>query len=121
MGPIGNFVGALWFFMLFLAAITSSISMYQPSLAFFQESLGWSRKNATSLMVGICLVASFLVMYYSKGSIFWATIDDWVGTFLIFVLAMVQIIASAGSSASTAAGKRRTRAPASASPVSTSS
>ena len=32
-------------------------------------------------------------MYYSKGSIFWATIDDWVGTFLIFVLAMVQIIA----------------------------
>lgn len=93
MGPVGTLVGALWFFMLFLAAITSSISMYQPSLAFFQESLGWSRKNATSLMVGICLVASFLVMYYSKGSIFWATIDDWVGTFLIFVLAMVQIIA----------------------------
>ena len=31
-------------------------------------------------------------MYYSKGSIFWGTIDDWVGTFLIFVLAMVQII-----------------------------
>jgi SNF family Na+-dependent transporter len=92
MGAFGNFVGAVWFFMLFLAAITSSISMYQPSLAFFGESLGWSRKNATALMVGICIVASFLVMYYSKGSIFWATIDDWVGTFLIYVLAMVQII-----------------------------
>ena len=37
--------------MLFLAAITSSISMYQPSLAFFQESLGWSRKAATTLIV----------------------------------------------------------------------
>ena len=92
MGPIGNFVGALWFFMLFLAAITSSISMYQPSLAFFEETLGWTRKNATTLMVVICVFASFLVMYYSKGSIFWATIDDWVGTFLIFVLAMIQII-----------------------------
>ena len=92
MGPIGTVVGALWFFMLFLAAITSSISMYQPSLAFFEETLGWSRRNATTLMVGICIVGSFLVMYYSKGSIFWATIDDWVGTFLIFVLAMVQII-----------------------------
>jgi neurotransmitter:Na+ symporter, NSS family len=92
MGPVGTVVGAMWFFMLFLAAITSSISMYQPSLAFFEESLGWSRRNATSLMVGICLVASFLVMYFSKGSIFWATIDDWIGTFLIFVLAMVQII-----------------------------
>jgi SNF family Na+-dependent transporter len=92
MGPIGNAVGAIWFFMLFLAAITSSISMYQPSLAFFQESLGWTRKSATTLMVSICVIGSFLVMFYSRGSIFWSTIDDWVGTFLIFILAMVEII-----------------------------
>jgi SNF family Na+-dependent transporter len=92
MGAFGNAVGAIWFFMLFLAAITSSISMYQPSLAFFQESLGWTRKRATTLMVAICVAGSFLVMYFSRGSIFWGTIDDWVGTFLIFILAMVEII-----------------------------
>jgi NSS family neurotransmitter:Na+ symporter len=92
MGPLGNAIGAIWFFMLFLAAITSSISMYQPSLAFFQESLGWTRKQATTLMVAICVFGSFLVMYYSRNSIFWTTIDDWVGTFLIFILAMVEII-----------------------------
>jgi len=92
MGVFGNFIGAVFFFMLFLAAITSSVSMYQPSLAFFQEALGWSRKQATTLMVSICIFGSFLVMYFSKGGIFWSTIDDWVGTFLIFVLAMVQII-----------------------------
>src|SRR5687768_14048819 len=92
MGAFGPFIGATWFFMLFLAAITSSISMYQPSLAFFEESLGWTRQKATTLMVGVCLVGSFLVMYYSKGSVFLGTLDDWVGTFLIFVLAMVQII-----------------------------
>jgi NSS family neurotransmitter:Na+ symporter len=92
MGPFGNVIGAIWFFMLFLAAITSSISMYQPALAFFQEALGTTRKSATTLMVAICIVGSFLVMYYSKDGIFWSTIDDWVGTYLIFVLAMVQII-----------------------------
>ncbi|MGH7898071.1 MAG: sodium-dependent transporter [Candidatus Binatia bacterium] len=92
MGVLGNFIGATWFFMLFLAAITSSISMYQPSLAFFQESLGWSRRAATALLVAITLVASFLVMYYSKDGTFRSAIDDWVGTFLIFVLASVQII-----------------------------
>ena len=92
MGAFGNLIGAIFFFMLFLAAITSSISMYQPSLAFFQEALGWSRQRATTLMVSICVVGSFLVMYYSKDGIFWSTIDDWVGTFLIFILAMVQII-----------------------------
>jgi NSS family neurotransmitter:Na+ symporter len=90
--PFGNAIGAVWFFMLFLAAITSSISMYQPALAFFQESLGWNRKKATMLLVFVCVVGSFLVMYYSRDGIFWSTIDDWVGTFLIFVLAMVQII-----------------------------
>ncbi|MCM2269001.1 MAG: sodium-dependent transporter [Thermoanaerobaculia bacterium] len=92
MGAFGNLIGAVFFFMLFLAAITSSISMYQPSLAFFQESLGWSRKQATTLMVSLCVFGSALVMYFSKGGHFLATIDDWVGTFLIFVLAMVQII-----------------------------
>jgi len=92
MGAIGPAIGAIWFFMLFLAAITSSISMYQPSLAFFEESLGWDRRRATGLLIAICLVGSFLVMYFSRGSIFLGTIDDWVGTFLIFVLAMVQLI-----------------------------
>lgn len=92
MGGLGNVIGAIWFFMLFLAAITSSISMYQPALAFFQESLGWNRKQATTLMVGICVFGSFLVMYFSAGGRFRTAIDDWVGTFLIFILAMVQII-----------------------------
>ncbi|MBI4054677.1 MAG: sodium-dependent transporter [Elusimicrobia bacterium] len=90
--PLGNLVGAIWFFMLFLAAITSSISMYQPALAFFREALGWSKRSATTLLVITCSIGSFLVMYYSKGGIFWSTIDDWVGTFFIFILAMVQAV-----------------------------
>lgn len=93
MGSAGNVIGAIWFFMLFLAAITSSISMYQPTLAFFEESLGWNRKKATMLLVVVAVIGSFLVMYYSAGGIFQSTIDDWVGTFLIFILAMIQIIA----------------------------
>ncbi|MFN6109213.1 MAG: sodium-dependent transporter [Planctomycetota bacterium] len=91
MGPAGNFIGFVWFFMLFLAAITSSISMYQPTLAFFEESLGISRKRGTTFLVTIAMIGSFLVMYYSKGLEFLSTIDDWVGTLLIFVLAGVQI------------------------------
>ncbi len=92
MGPAGNFIGAIWFFMLFLAAITSSISMYQPTLAFLDESLGISKKKGITLMVSICVLGSFLVMYYSKDGEFRTAIDDWVGTFFIYVLAAVQII-----------------------------
>ena len=93
MGAIGPLVGAIWFFMLFLAAITSSISMYQPAVAFLQESLGVDRVRSTLYVVAICLVGSFLVIYYSQGGVLWSTIDFWVGTFLILVMAMLEIIA----------------------------
>ncbi|HXV63292.1 MAG TPA: sodium:calcium symporter [Vicinamibacteria bacterium] len=92
MGPLGNTVGAVWFLMLFLAAITSSLSMYQPTVAFFQESLGITRKAAVALLAITCIGGSLPVLYFSEGGVFRTTIDDWVGTFCIFVLAAVQII-----------------------------
>ena len=90
--PAGNVFGALWFFMLFLAAITSSLSMLQPAKAFFQEALGLTHKAATMLVAGIGLGGNVLVLYFSEGTTFLNTIDFWIGTFLIFVVAMVQII-----------------------------
>jgi NSS family neurotransmitter:Na+ symporter len=90
MGAFGNIVGAIWFFMLFLAAITSSISMYQPALAFFREALDLSQKAGTTLVVTIAGIGSFMTMWFSKGGVFLGTLDNWVGTFLVFVLAMGQ-------------------------------
>lgn len=91
MGPAGKFIGAIWFFMLFLAAITSSISMYQPALAFFEESLGRGRQVGTAILVMFCLIGSFMTMYYSKDLLFLDTVDSWMGTLGIYVLAMIQL------------------------------
>lgn len=91
MGAAGKVIGAVWFFMLFLAAITSSISMYQPSLAFFEESLGKGRAVGTGILVVFCLIGSFMTMYFSKDLIFLDTVDSWVGTLGIYVLAMIQL------------------------------
>jgi NSS family neurotransmitter:Na+ symporter len=90
--PLGNLIGALWFFMLFLAAITSSLSMYQPTLAFVQEALGTDRKRATMIVTIIGLCGSAWVVWFSKDAVALGTIDDWVGTFFIVVLAAVQVI-----------------------------
>ncbi|MCP4379723.1 MAG: hypothetical protein GY794_26580, partial [bacterium] len=38
--PAGQFFGFLFFFLLFLAAVTSSLSMLQPSIALLEEGLG---------------------------------------------------------------------------------
>jgi SNF family Na+-dependent transporter len=90
--PAGRLFGFLWFFMLFLAAITSSISMLQPVLAFLEEGLGLKRLGAASLLGAISLIGSGVVIYFSKAGVALDTIDFWVGTIFIFILATVQAI-----------------------------
>jgi NSS family neurotransmitter:Na+ symporter len=92
MGAFENIIGALWFFMLFLAAITSSLSMYQPAVAHVKESLGLTHTRATSIIATIGFIGAMLTLWFTAGGSFWNTVDFWVGTYLIFVLAMVQII-----------------------------
>ena len=52
MMPGGQFFGFLWFFMLFVAAITSSVSMLQPVIAFFEEGFGLKR-HASAAILGL--------------------------------------------------------------------
>ena len=47
----------------------------------------------TLYVVALCLVGSVMVIYFTEGAVFWSTIDFWVGTFLILILAMLEIIA----------------------------
>jgi SNF family Na+-dependent transporter len=92
MGVFENFIGAVWFLMLFLAAITSSLSMYQPAVALVKESLGWSHAKATGMIAALGLLGGALTLWYTQGGSFWSTVDFWIGTYLIFVMAGVQII-----------------------------
>lgn len=92
MGAFGNFIGALWFFMLFLAAITSSLSMLQPVKSFVQESVGLSHRAAVALVVGVSGLGSLWVLWASGDGVARHVIDFWVGTAMIFVLAGVQIV-----------------------------
>ncbi len=44
--PGGNFIGALFFLLLLVAALTSSISMLEVPVAYFIDEKKWSRKKA---------------------------------------------------------------------------
>jgi hypothetical protein len=87
-----NVIGAIWFFMLWLAAITSSLSMYAPAVAHLKEATGWTHTKSTAAIAGIGTIGAVLTLWFTQGGAFWSTVDFWVGTYLIFVLAMVQII-----------------------------
>jgi SNF family Na+-dependent transporter len=90
MMPFGRFFGFLWFFMLFLAAITSSLSMLQPVIAFFEEGLGLKRHASVAFLMLITALGGGFVVYFSKDLKALDTMDFWVGTMAIFVLAMIQ-------------------------------
>jgi SNF family Na+-dependent transporter len=88
--PLGRLVGFLWFFLLFLAAITSSLSMLQPAIAFLQEGLGLTRTRAVALLCGVGSAGTMFIVWFSKNLVALDTFDFWIGTFCIFLLASVQ-------------------------------
>ncbi len=55
--PLGNIAGALFFLLLFFAAITSTISMLEAPSAYFMDQYKWNRKKAAWTVA----IAAFLL------------------------------------------------------------
>ncbi len=90
--PAGSIFGALFFLVLFIAAVTSSLSMLQPGIALLEESLGIGRKGSVGLLGTLTALGVGFVSWFTKDLKALDTLDFWVGTFLIFVLATIQIV-----------------------------
>jgi NSS family neurotransmitter:Na+ symporter len=58
--PVGNVWAVLFFLLLFLASLTSTISMSELCIAFFCEQLGMSRRNATLFNTALVIVLGTL-------------------------------------------------------------
>lgn len=89
--PLGYIAGFLFFFLLFLAAVTSSLSMLQPAIALLEEGLGVNRKSSVSILGFMTLCGTGFVLYFSEGTLALSTFDFWIGTFCIYLLAMFQV------------------------------
>jgi NSS family neurotransmitter:Na+ symporter len=90
--PVGWLFGGMFFFLLFLAAITSSLSMLQPGIAFMEEGLGLTRKQSVALLGLLTSIGCLFVVYFSKDIKALDTLDFWVGTVCIFIMATVIIV-----------------------------
>ncbi|HNQ24877.1 MAG TPA: sodium-dependent transporter [Phycisphaerae bacterium] len=90
--PAGALFGGIWFFMLFLAAITSSLSMLQPAIAFLEEGLNVGRRASCALLGLITGAGSLFVIYFSYKLVALDTMDFWVGSVLVYCLALVEVV-----------------------------
>ncbi|MDD6460852.1 MAG: sodium-dependent transporter [Absicoccus porci] len=57
---MGTFAGILFFLLVLLAALTSSIALAESAVSTFEDELGWNRKKSTLLMAAIMIVLGTL-------------------------------------------------------------
>ena len=85
----GNFLGFIWFFLLFFAGATSSVAISMPIIAFLEDEFNLSRK----LAVTITLIFMFLV---AQIPIFMPEaldeMDFWAGTFFVVLFALLEVV-----------------------------
>ncbi len=87
----GNLFGAAWFILLFLAGVTSSISLAQPAVAFLKDELGITKRKAAIVFI----VATFIlcqpsILFYGHGVL--GELDFWGGTFCLVLFATIETI-----------------------------
>jgi len=89
--PMASVLSFLWFTLLFLAGVTSSVSLAQPAVAFLEDEFDISRKKA----VGIFAIISFVlcqpaIFFLSRGVV--NELDFWGGTFCLVLFGTVEAI-----------------------------
>ncbi|MBN2102038.1 MAG: sodium-dependent transporter [Candidatus Aenigmarchaeota archaeon] len=96
--PFGMLIGFLFFFLLFTAALTSSISMLELGAANFIDELKWSRRKAVAFLSAIIFVVGIpsALSFYGSGVSFMGEpfidfMDNSLGTLLMLSSALLCI------------------------------
>jgi SNF family Na+-dependent transporter len=89
--PHGDLLGALWFFLLFIAGITSSLAMGQVVIAFLEDEFDLTRSRAVTLLGAVLFVCTQPVVLFIEYS-YMDELDFWAGTFGLFVFGAIELI-----------------------------
>jgi len=87
--PAGRVLGFLWFFLLFFAGLTSSVSLMQPVIAFFEDEFSWSRSRAVLVTCAFIFVSAQMVIFWDKSI---DEMDFWAGTIGIVLFGFIELI-----------------------------
>lgn len=82
-------LGTLWFGLLFVAGITSSLALSQPTMAFFQDTMGLSRGKAAAA-VGAIILLFVQPVILLPGVL--DEIDYWAGTFGLVLFSTFEVV-----------------------------
>lgn len=89
--PLGALFAGMWFLLLFIAGITSSVSMVQPAMAFLQDELKISRKKAALTLGSIVFLACQPAIFFLGHGVV-DELDFWGGTVFLVLFATIETI-----------------------------
>jgi SNF family Na+-dependent transporter len=89
--PWGNIFACLWFALLFVAGITSSVSIAQPVIAFLQDELRLPHKKSVNIFTAAAFVLCQPAIFFLGRGVL-DELDFWGGSFLLVVLALLETI-----------------------------
>jgi len=89
--PLGQIFGTLWFGLLFLAGVTSSISLAQPVITFLEDEFDIPQKKATAVFGAVSFaLCHFPILFLANGVL--DELDFWGGTFCLVLFATVEAV-----------------------------
>lgn len=89
--PLGQVFGTIWFFLLFIAGLTSAVAIVQPFMAFLQDEFQLSRKVATAITGATLFLLGQPVIFLLKYG-FLDEMDFWLGTFGVTLFAVIEVV-----------------------------
>jgi NSS family neurotransmitter:Na+ symporter len=85
----GAALGFGWFLLLFIAGVTSSVSILQPSVAFLEEEFGFARKSSILVIGAVCFVVAHLVIF---GDGVLDEMDFWFSSFGLPMFGLIEAL-----------------------------
>ena len=90
-GALAPAAGFMWFGLLFFAAITSSLAMGQPLMAFFQTEYKMTREKSALAFAGILVALAIPVAIFNQVT-FFDEFDYWAANVGLVVFALAEAI-----------------------------
>lgn len=89
--PLAAIFGFMWFFLLFIAGVTSSVSLAQPAVAFLEDEFDINRKKAVSIFgVATFILCQPAIFLLGRGVV--NELDFWGGTVFLVIFATIETV-----------------------------
>lgn len=92
MGDAGDIIGVLFFASLFIAGLTSMVSILQVPVSSIQDKFGWSKNKAVSVVVGISAIVSISMFSTTNAITFVDIVDNFTNSIGIVLGAILSIV-----------------------------